>query len=140
MFSLSFLFFILTKCTNNVVSSPHLKMGDRFNILSQMEHLQSKYQGTGHADATKFEWVVHQHRDTHNVMVLEDTETKQVRVTASDTMLRGSDAILCRSLVLQLLSWRRNSFINAAKWGEVRMSCLIKCSRRNYFFLFCSNM
>ena len=39
-------------------------MGDRFNILSQMEHLQSKYQGTGHADSTKFEWAAHQHRDT----------------------------------------------------------------------------
>ena len=33
---------------------------------------------------------------TYNVMVLEDTDTKQVRVTASYTMLRGSDAILCR--------------------------------------------
>ena len=39
-------------------------MGDRFNILSQMEHLQSKYMGTGHADSTKFEWAAHQHRDT----------------------------------------------------------------------------
>ena len=34
----------------------------RFNILSQMEHLQSKYMGTGHADTTKFEWATHQHR------------------------------------------------------------------------------
>jgi hypothetical protein len=37
-------------------------MTDRYNILSQMEHLQSKYMGTGHADATKFEWATHQHR------------------------------------------------------------------------------
>ena len=29
-----------------------------------MEHLQSKYQGTGHADATKFELAVHQHRSS----------------------------------------------------------------------------
>ena len=42
-----------------------LRMGDsagRFNILSQMEHLQSKYMGTGHADTTKYEWAAHQHR------------------------------------------------------------------------------
>lgn len=27
---------------------------DRFNIHAQLEHLQSKYQGTGHADTTKW--------------------------------------------------------------------------------------
>ena len=37
----------------------------RFNILSQMEHLQSKYMGTGHADTTKFEWA------THHIWILQ---------------------------------------------------------------------
>lgn len=37
-------------------------MGDRYNIHSQLEHLQSKYIGTGHADTTKWEWLVNQHR------------------------------------------------------------------------------
>ncbi|KAK1943458.1 Splicing factor 3B subunit 5 [Phytophthora citrophthora] len=37
---------------------------DRFNINRQWEHLQAKYVGTGHADTTKFEWAVNQHRDT----------------------------------------------------------------------------
>ncbi|GFT65076.1 ADP-ribosylation factor-like protein 16 [Nephila pilipes] len=32
-------------------------MGERYNIHSQLEHLQSKYIGTGHADTTKFEWL-----------------------------------------------------------------------------------
>ncbi|KAJ8974471.1 hypothetical protein NQ317_016125 [Molorchus minor] len=40
-------------------------MGDRYNIHSQLEHLQSKYIGTGHADTTKYEWLVNQHRDTY---------------------------------------------------------------------------
>ncbi|KPM06012.1 hypothetical protein NH340_JMT03466 [Sarcoptes scabiei] len=40
-------------------------MADRYNIHSQLEHLQSKYIGTGHADTTKFEWLVNQHRDTY---------------------------------------------------------------------------
>ncbi|OQV11751.1 putative splicing factor 3B subunit 5 [Hypsibius exemplaris] len=39
-------------------------MGDRYNIHSQLEHLQSKYIGTGHADTTKWEWMQNQHRDT----------------------------------------------------------------------------
>lgn len=27
---------------------------DRFNIHAQLEHLQSKYQGSGHADTTRW--------------------------------------------------------------------------------------
>ena len=30
-----------------------------------MEHLQSKYVGTGHADTTKWEWMVNAHRDSY---------------------------------------------------------------------------
>lgn len=40
------------------------KMGERYNIHSQLEHLQSKYIGTGHADTTKYEWLTNQHRDS----------------------------------------------------------------------------
>ncbi|RNA41960.1 putative splicing factor 3B subunit 5 [Brachionus plicatilis] len=39
-------------------------MGERYNIHSQLEHLQSKYMGTGHSDTTKWEWLTNQHRDT----------------------------------------------------------------------------
>ncbi|GFH09694.1 splicing factor 3B subunit 10-domain-containing protein [Haematococcus lacustris] len=38
---------------------------DRLNINSQIEHLQAKYVGTGHADITKFEWAVNVHRDSY---------------------------------------------------------------------------
>ncbi|XP_065898842.1 splicing factor 3B subunit 5-like [Dysidea avara] len=37
---------------------------ERYNIHSQLEHLQSKYVGTGHADLSKYEWMVNQHRDS----------------------------------------------------------------------------
>jgi len=33
-------------------------------LFSQMEHLQLKYVGTGHADINKFEWGVNMHRDS----------------------------------------------------------------------------
>ena len=38
---------------------------DRLNINSQIEHLQSRHIGTGHADTTKYEWLVNQHRDSY---------------------------------------------------------------------------
>jgi len=34
------------------------------NINAQLEHLQSKYVGTGHADTSKYEWLSNQHRDS----------------------------------------------------------------------------
>ncbi|UJR20532.1 hypothetical protein I4U23_023659 [Adineta vaga] len=40
-------------------------MGDRYNIHSQLEHLQSKYVGTGHGDTAKWEWATNIHRDTY---------------------------------------------------------------------------
>lgn len=39
--------------------------GDRMNINSQIEHLQAKYVGTGHADITRFEWALNIHRDSY---------------------------------------------------------------------------
>ncbi|KAL9702967.1 hypothetical protein quinque_006485 [Culex quinquefasciatus] len=52
--------------TRTVFSANLLTMGDRYNIHSQLEHLQSKYIGTGHADTTKFEWLTNQHRDSQS--------------------------------------------------------------------------
>jgi len=42
-----------------------MRASDRFSINSQLEHLQSKHVGTGHADLTKYEWAVNQHRDSY---------------------------------------------------------------------------
>lgn len=40
-------------------------MTERYHVLSQLEHLQSKYVGTGHPDTPKWEWLTNQHRDTY---------------------------------------------------------------------------
>lgn len=40
-------------------------LSDRLNINAQLEHLQAKYVGTGHADTNKFEWAVNIHRDSY---------------------------------------------------------------------------
>jgi splicing factor 3B subunit 5 len=38
---------------------------DRYNINTQLEHLQAKYAGTGHPDTSRFEWNVNIKRDTY---------------------------------------------------------------------------
>ncbi|KAF3595962.1 hypothetical protein DY000_02022894 [Brassica cretica] len=42
-----------------------VQASDRFNINSQLEHLQAKYVGTGHADLSRFEWAVNIQRDSY---------------------------------------------------------------------------
>ncbi|XP_023528359.1 uncharacterized protein At4g14342-like [Cucurbita pepo subsp. pepo] len=42
-----------------------MQASDRFNINSQLEHLQAKYVGTVHADLNRFEWAVNIQRDSY---------------------------------------------------------------------------
>jgi splicing factor 3B subunit 5 len=74
-------------------------MGDRYNILSQLEHLQSKYVGTGHSDTSKWEWLTNQHRDTlasimghpdllNYVAVAENEAKARVRFNMMEKMLQ----------------------------------------------------
>ncbi|BBH01989.1 Splicing factor 3B subunit 5/RDS3 complex subunit 10, partial [Prunus dulcis] len=42
-----------------------MQASDRFNINSQLEHLQAKYVGTGHADLNRYEWAVNIQRDSY---------------------------------------------------------------------------
>ncbi|MCJ1255339.1 hypothetical protein MMC24_003155 [Lignoscripta atroalba] len=40
-------------------------MADKLRTQQQLEQLQSRYVGTGHADTTKFEWTSNIHRDSY---------------------------------------------------------------------------
>jgi splicing factor 3B subunit 5 len=40
-------------------------MNSKDTIHTQLEHLQMKYVGTGHADTTKFEWGLNIQRDSY---------------------------------------------------------------------------
>lgn len=73
-------------------------MAERYNIHSQLEHLQSKYIGTGHADSTKHEWLVNQHRDSYasfqahfdmlNLFAIAENESKaRVKFNLMNKML-----------------------------------------------------
>lgn len=76
-----------------------VRMTDRYNIHSQLEHLQSKYIGTGHADTSKWEWLVNQHRDSYcsymghfdllNYFSVAENESKaRVRFNLMEKMLQ----------------------------------------------------
>ena len=43
----------------------HLYKADKLRTQQQLEQLQSRYVGTGHADTTKFEWTSNIHRDSY---------------------------------------------------------------------------
>ena len=87
-------------------------MGERYNIHSQLEHLQSKYIGTGHADTTKFEWVTNQHRDTYasymghfdmmNYFAIAENESKARVKWVTSSSLFQSDLNINISLKVQL--------------------------------------
>ncbi|KAI9747506.1 MAG: hypothetical protein M1815_004143 [Lichina confinis] len=40
-------------------------MADKLRAQQQLEQLQARYVGTGHADTTKFEWTSNIHRDSY---------------------------------------------------------------------------
>ncbi|XP_078486071.1 splicing factor 3B subunit 5 [Ciona intestinalis] len=63
-------------------------MGDRYNIFSQMEHLQSKYVGTGHSDTTKWEWLTNQHRDTLASFVGHHDLLNYIAIAENETKAR----------------------------------------------------
>ena len=69
------------------------------NIHAQMEHLQLKYQGTGHADTTREEWMSNMQRDTlashvaHKnrlmyMALVENESIARVRQKCLDKMIR----------------------------------------------------
>ena len=74
-------------------------MGDRYNIHSQLEHLQSKYIGTGHGDTSRYDWLSNQHRDSYasyvghfdllNYVTIAENESKaRVRFNLMEKMLQ----------------------------------------------------
>eukprot|EP00322_Chrysochromulina_rotalis_P007896 CAMPEP_0115861766 /NCGR_PEP_ID=MMETSP0287-20121206/17824_1 /TAXON_ID=412157 /ORGANISM="Chrysochromulina rotalis, Strain UIO044" /LENGTH=87 /DNA_ID=CAMNT_0003316155 /DNA_START=35 /DNA_END=298 /DNA_ORIENTATION=- len=61
---------------------------ERYSQHSQLEHLQSKYVGTGHADTTKYEWAVNQHRDSLALYVGFDALTQYISVAENESIGR----------------------------------------------------
>lgn len=84
-----------------LISNQSLKMADKLRTLQNLEALQARYIGTGHADTTKHEWTGNILRDSyasyvgHNpllsYMAVGMGETKEkARVMWLEKMVRGA--------------------------------------------------
>ena len=83
---------------------------DRFNINSQLEHLQSRYVGTGHADTNRFEWAVNIHRDSYAAYVGRPTMLQYFAVAENESIGRvryNMMQVRDRSLALKRASFLR---------------------------------
>lgn len=63
-------------------------LSDRFNINAQLEHLQSKYVGTGHPDINRFEWNLNIKRDTYASFIGHQSLTAYHAVAENESMGR----------------------------------------------------
>mmetsp|Transcript_24278 Transcript_24278/g.33966 ORF Transcript_24278/g.33966 Transcript_24278/m.33966 type:complete len:94 (+) Transcript_24278:182-463(+) len=73
-------------------------MTERFNIHSQLEHLQMKYVGTGHPDVTRYEWVVNHHRDSAASYVGHQHLMMMFGVAENESMGRIKQRLLTQML------------------------------------------
>mmetsp|Transcript_15882 Transcript_15882/g.24776 ORF Transcript_15882/g.24776 Transcript_15882/m.24776 type:complete len:98 (-) Transcript_15882:71-364(-) len=65
-----------------------IRAGARESLNTQLEHLQLKYVGTGHADTTKFEWVANQKRDSYASFVGHESMLHYFAVAKNESVGR----------------------------------------------------
>lgn len=61
---------------------------ERYSQHSQLEHMQAKYVGTGHADTTKYEWMVNQQRDSLALYVGYDSLAHLIAIAENESIGR----------------------------------------------------
>ncbi|CCJ31264.1 unnamed protein product [Pneumocystis jirovecii] len=64
------------------------QMADKLRFQAQLEQLQQKYVGTGHADTTKYEWLANQHRDTYASCIGHPSLLNFFAVASNDSVER----------------------------------------------------
>ena len=72
---------------------------DRFNIMAQLEHLQSKYVGTGHSDTTRHEWITNQHRDSYASYIAHHSMLHYFAIAENESVGRMRYKLLQRMVV-----------------------------------------
>ena len=65
-------------------------------MLSQLEHLQSKYVGTGHPDTSRWEWVTNQHRDSYASYLGHPDLLNMISICENETRARTKFNLLQR--------------------------------------------
>ncbi|XP_022720864.1 uncharacterized protein At4g14342-like isoform X1 [Durio zibethinus] len=82
-----------------------MQASDRFNINSQLEHLQAKYVGTGHADLNRFEWAVNIQRDSYASYVGHYPMLAYFAVAENESIGRERYNFMQMNIVLLEVAW-----------------------------------
>ena len=98
---------------------------DRFNINSQLEHLQSRYVGTGHADTNRFEWAVNIHRDSYAAYVGRPTMLQYFAVAENESIGR------VRYNMMQVRDRPKARFLFPASATAPTARCVRRLARQN---------
>lgn len=69
---------------------------DQFRAFAQLEHMQGKYTGTGHADMTRHEWAVQQHRDSYAAYVAHRPLLSYISIAQNESLERCRYDILTK--------------------------------------------
>ncbi|PUU82069.1 splicing factor 3B subunit 5/RDS3 complex subunit 10 [Tuber borchii] len=69
-------------------------MADKLRATQQLEQLQARYVGTGHADTTKFEWVSNVHRDTYASYIGHPPLLEYMSVATGEPMAKMRTAFI----------------------------------------------
>merc|ERR1711884_300367 len=80
-----------------LLSTPFVEMAtasDRFNINSQLEHLQTKYVGTGHPDLHRYDWFTNIKRDTYASLVGHHNMVTYVALCENESIGRSKYTML----------------------------------------------
>ncbi|KHJ92940.1 splicing factor 3B subunit 10 [Oesophagostomum dentatum] len=73
--------------------------GERFHVLAQLDHLHSKYTGTGHADTTRYEWLTNQMRDTRASQMSHPGMTSFIAIVENESRARTRYNLLNRMIL-----------------------------------------
>ena len=104
--------------------------GERYNIHSQLEHLQSKYIGTGHADTTKYDWMTNQ-VFKQGCFLASFPKTRFKKEIQVLTKLSASRFSLKTAMVW--LKRENNSILKGKNWTYQLKNCLETKARNQKF-------
>ncbi|KAJ2082254.1 hypothetical protein H4R24_001700 [Coemansia sp. RSA 988] len=61
---------------------------DKFGMHNQTEQLYARYEGTGNADTSRYEWLTNQHRDTLAHYVMDDSLAMFISIAEGNSVTR----------------------------------------------------
>ena len=67
--------------------------------MAQLEHLQSKYVGTGHSDTTRHEWITNQQRDSYASYIAHHSMLHYFAIAENESVGRMRYKLLQRMVV-----------------------------------------